>query len=414
MLVGVAIAALVVAGAPVPVAAQSRAPWPAADAAGRGADYIVARQEANGSLLPGDARADEVANGVLALVAATAGRDPVERALAYMAGRPIEEMTRGGQLGRAVMAIVAGRKNPRDFGGKNYLRALQDEYNPATGAYDPGIYGQALAILGVVAAGETVPDMAITYLRPNECRDLGFGHDPGCPGGADVDTSAMVLSAMIAARVAPADNLRVRTRDYLLSVQNRSGGYGYKRGEKDNANSTALALSAVAALGENPAVSPWARPDGANPVSVLTAFQQPDSGGFRVDQSQSAPDYYATFQAVPALAGVPYPVPPRASAASTPTTAPGSSPSPSRTTPGDGSGVATTVTTRPPDGSPPGPSAPGAVDPGGDGPDAGGQSAAARRDAADDDDVLPATLIGTVGLLMAAGAGVYLRRRART
>lgn len=395
-----------------PAAGQTRGAWPASAPAGKGAAFIAARQEANGALLPGEPRADQVGDGVLALVAAGGSRDTIEKAVAYMATRPPQELTRGGQIGRLLMAVTAARHNPRDFGGANYVRALADKYNPATGAYDQGVYGHALAVLGMVAANESVPEQAITFIRVNECPNFGFGHDTGCPGGADADTTAIVLSALVAVRVAPADPIRVHTRDYLLGVaQNRTGGFGHRPGEPDNANSTGLVLSAIVALGENPTASPWTRPDGGGPVGVLLALQQSD-GGFRFDASASAPDPYATFQAVPPLAGVPYPVPPRVTAATTSTTAAGSAP---------GRGGAATTTTAPAAGTPttgPGGGGPATAPPttsmagpGGDGDVAGRRNPGADSPGGDS---LPATLMGFAGLVLAGGAGFYLRRRART
>lgn len=419
---------MVVVTALAPAAAQTRTPWPAAAAAEKGAAYIAGRQDPNGSLLPGEPRADQVADGVVALVAAGGSREAIDRALAYMGGRPFDELERGGQIARVVMAITAARRNPRDFNGRNYVRRLNDEYNPATGSYDPGVYGQALSILGVVAAGDNVPEMAITFLRANECRDGGssdnnrvgngsFGHDVGCASGPDIDTTAMVLSALVASRVSPGDGVRVRTRNYLLSAQNPSGGYGFEKGEPDNANSTAVALSAVVALGENPVASPWSHgADGNNPVKVLLSLQHTDTGGFRLDSKSPEPDLYATFQSVPPLAGVPYPVPPRAIVSSTPTTVPprsgGGGDDGSGPAPGGGPGPTASVPPVGGAGQPPG------VAPadGASAPDAGGDEAAARRRGEGDggDDSIPATIFGVAGLCLAGAAGLVLRQRART
>jgi hypothetical protein len=104
-------------------------------------------------------------------------------------------------------------------------------------------------------------------------------------------------------------------RRFLVEARNADGGWGLEQGKPTNANSTGLAISAVISLGERPSAAPW-RTGSADPLAALRALQLP-SGAFAYMTGQPANDY-ATVQALPALAGLTYPLA-QARTASSPT-----------------------------------------------------------------------------------------------
>jgi hypothetical protein len=294
----------------------------APEAAGRAAAWVESRQQPSGAFFDADAQADGVAETLAALAAAGVSGDAVDRALGYLERRGPQAAQGGGKTGRIVMGLVASARDPRSFGGVDYVAKLRSFYNATTGAYDPStVYADALAVLGVIASGERLPNQAPAYLRANQCATGGFSWRTGCAGTADVDTTTAVLSALVAAG-APASDLGVtRARTFLQQVQNADGGFGLEPGQPTNANSTGLALSAIAALGEDAGAPPWRRPDGPTPLGALLALQQP-SGAFRFTAAQADDNPYATVQAIPGLAGAAYPIRPTRAARAQPVPVP--------------------------------------------------------------------------------------------
>ena len=98
--------------------------------------------------------------------------------------------------------------------------------------------------------------------------------------------------------------------DFLRRAQNPDGGWGFfpnapgAPGSTDP-DSTALVIQAIVALGQSPSSALFDR-GAANPTSALLSFQLTsgsDQGAFTLP-SQTSPDLLATYQAVPAAAGV--------------------------------------------------------------------------------------------------------------
>lgn len=276
-------------------------------AAARGAEYIAERQESSGTFFSPDTDSDTTAEAVLALVAGGITGDPVDRAFEHIREHgPDSADERAGSAGRIALGVAAGAGDPRDFGGVDYSERIRGHYDETTGGYDTNLYANALALLGLAASRVEPPPEAIRYVRANQCADGGFSWAPGCAGAPDVDTTAHTLSALLAAGV-PSDDLMVsRARDWLVRARNDEGGFGYTIGEPTNGNSTGVALSAIAALGEDPADAPWADERG-NPVDVLLSLQTA-SGGFKYLGSDDGPNDYTTVQAVPGAAGAAYPL----------------------------------------------------------------------------------------------------------
>lgn len=280
---------------------------PGRDAVARAASWLGTRQLASGQYAEGQT-ADYVAEAVSALAAARS-TSTIGRALGFVrSAGAARARQRAAYAGRIVMGIVAGGGNPRSFGGVDYTAILRGFYSPVTGFYDTGnLYANALAVLGAIAGGERIPDHALDPFRVNECPGGGFGHEPGCTDGAHTDTTGLALCIFDAAGVAAGAPLRARARAAMAANAGSDGGYGEYAGRSTNANSTGLALSAIAAIGESPGAPPWRRA-GGDPRSALLALQTA-GGGFRFTAASPDADLYATMQAVPGAAAVGYPVP---------------------------------------------------------------------------------------------------------
>lgn len=295
---------LLLAGAPAPASASA---GPRRESARRGAEWIASLQRADGAFGEGS-RAKDVADALLALVAGGVRGAPVERALGAIAARPLDGSEPAGEIGAIVMGIVAGGADPRAFAGTDYVAALDARYNPATGAYEAQMFQNALALLGKLAAGDDLPEGAVRYVRLTQCPSGGWSWQPGCGGVPNVDATSLVIAALAGGGLPPQDETRDRARGFLLDARNEEGGFGESPGAETNANSTGLALAAIAALGEDAERPPW-RSGGRDPVAALAALQHA-SGGYRWKASRDAPDLLATQQAVPGMAGLALPVEP--------------------------------------------------------------------------------------------------------
>lgn len=281
-------------------------------AAGRAAgSWIASRQFPNGAFFAENSSAlgtGGAADTLVALVAGGEQQDAIGKGISYVVAKARGEATGPGQVSRLVMALVATGRNPRDVGGINYVDELNSFMKPS-GAYDQNnVYANSVAVLGVVAAGGSVPASAIDHIRQNQCAGGGFSWQPGCLRTPDIDTTSLTIGAMIALGLPVDDPAVARARLFLLASQDRSGGFGYEAGKSVNSNSTALALSAISALKEAPRNGQWDLGEGKDPLSVLLAMQEP-SGAFRYDPSRDDTSRdYATVQSIVGVMGIAYPV----------------------------------------------------------------------------------------------------------
>jgi hypothetical protein len=290
---GAALVAAVLCCAPVPAARAGASPR---EAASRAAGYLAARQLSNGAFGAQDQPSDATAEMLASIAAAGGARRTIDAALAYVGAHgPAKARTRAGTAGRIVLALVTAGANPASFAGFDYVAAVESRYDAVTGKYDDGLYADSLAALAEIAARGVLPAQALTYLRVNQCPDGGFAHDT-CAQTSDVDTAALVLEVFVRAHVPPSDKARADLVGFLGNARNDDLGWGqHARDGATNANSTALALSALAIAGH------------PSPPGALLSLQRPD-GAFRFRSDATAPNDYATVQAIPGLLGEGYPL----------------------------------------------------------------------------------------------------------
>lgn len=222
----------------------------------------------------------------------------------------------GGQAGKVVMALSAAGLDPRDFEGEDYVAILTGQLEPS-GAYTVAdAFKQATAILGVAAAGEAVPEEALAWLEGAQAGDGSW--DDGFGTTANPDATAMAVMALLAGGRS-ADATAVQDALAFLAAAQTTTGWGYGPGLTPSANSTAVVIQALSAADEgyHAADGMWAK-DGRSPLDMLLAYQS-ESGAFQADFGQGPfDDFYATVQAIPALAGRPFPLPPFGSVALSP------------------------------------------------------------------------------------------------
>ena len=251
---------------------------------------------------------------VMALAAAEE-EDAVADLIAYLedeAGDYVGEY-KATDWARMILAIVAAGEDPTDFGGKHYIDGLLDlrEVENETGydynqIGDPELLNDDIwAILALEAAGESVDSDIIDFVLEWRNSDGGWGID--IYSESDVDVTAAAIMALVASG-ADADEPEIEDAlDFLLDVQNSDGGFPEEDGGQSNAASDAWAIMAIMAADGDPNSSEWDK-SGDNAVDHLLELQDTD-GFFNFTDGDDVNPEWMTCYAIPALLGLPYPVP---------------------------------------------------------------------------------------------------------
>jgi hypothetical protein len=264
---------------------------------------------------PGDGRSAERGAAWLARVVPMATGGGLADAIVALAasgrppsrlGAPVARLLRiaprygrgSGPAGKVALAAEAAGRDPRRFGGVDYLARIRSGY--AAGRFGASGFDDALSILALAGAGQPVPPAAVSALRATR-GEGGWGNAlrPAAPD--DVSTTAIVIEALRAARVRAADPMLRDAAAWMTAQRNAEGGYAFTgAGGPTEANSTAFAIRALRALGRTPPAATRA---------ALRRLQEPDGAfDFRADSPGSR--LLATNDAVVALAGRTLPVPP--------------------------------------------------------------------------------------------------------
>lgn len=221
-------------------------------------------------------------------------------AAALAAGRLAQRADGAGKL---ATAMVAGEGC--DLPTAKQITAF---YDPATGRYDVNPGYQAWAMIGVRALSQTVPAKAVQALHAMQTGDGGWPYG-SWSATSDTNGTALAVQALLAAGEAPGSQAVADGLDYLAGAQNADGGFGWDPNAAPPAslsdtNSTAYALQAILAAGEDPTGGRWKQ--GSNtPISYLLDAQMPN-GGFEWQPGSDA-NQSATRQAIPGLLGRPFP-----------------------------------------------------------------------------------------------------------
>ena len=312
---------------PQPAVAQSAANWLAAQIQSNGSIESVA--------VPGSPDLPSTANAVLAL--ASAGVDPAQAssALDFMENNVNAYVTVGGadgpgQLSLLILDAHAIGVSPTSFGGTDLvsrLLATQQTSGSEIGlfgvqdaTYD-GAYRQGLSLAALAAAGVrsgSAVAAAESWLRAQQCPDGGWtslittanpcNGKPANYAGPDTNSTALAVEGL-EAQGALGATAATSALGFFKRAQDVVGGWGYepKSGSKSSPDpdSTALVIQALLALGSPPWSSAFAK-SGADPVASLLADQITSGSGTGAISYPGIPgaNLLATYQAIPALAGV--------------------------------------------------------------------------------------------------------------
>ncbi|MFK4064357.1 prenyltransferase/squalene oxidase repeat-containing protein [Streptomyces sp. NPDC029674] len=164
----------------------------------------------------------------------------------------------------AVLAAVAV------FGSVGAPAAFADDAKPSpstalpSGLYgksDPkfdGVFRQSYALLAQHTEGVEPAPKAVDWLTGQQCASGGFAAyradatEP-CDSKTSVDSNSTAAAVQALAALGGQDATVKKSVEWLKSVQNTDGGWGYNPGMPSDANSTGIVVGALAAAGRNPA-----------------------------------------------------------------------------------------------------------------------------------------------------------------
>jgi hypothetical protein len=211
------------------------------------------------------------------------------------------------KTGKTVLAVVAAGGDPAGFHGRDLLARLAALYHADTGAFGDGsTFSQSFAILGIQAAGGSLPTAALAELKALQDSDgsWSYGTAPVAAGGGDTNSTAIALMALGLAGDHSADATALA---YLRTQQLADGGFPYQNASvwgppASDPDSDAVVLQALVAAGQDPEGASWQQ--ASNTVLTHLRSGQGADGGFAFPgMSENA---FTTSQVPAALMRAPY------------------------------------------------------------------------------------------------------------
>jgi hypothetical protein len=212
--------------------------------------------------------------------------------------RNIADVTSTGDLTRTILALAGAQLDPRDFAGRDLVKALRKRRRN-DGSFEGQVNLTAFAVMALRAAGkDDGVDRSLRWLRKAQNSDGGWGFTRGV--ASDADSTGAALQAVRGSRAAR------RGIRWLAREQTAAGGWRIAGGGAVNAQSTAWALQGLIANGRNPERF---RHNGRSGIDYLLARQESD-GHIAYSSSTDQTPIWVTAQALISLFGQSYPVEP--------------------------------------------------------------------------------------------------------
>lgn len=287
----------------------------AGNAISRAVTFLQRSQDSNGGFggAPGQ-RSSEIYSAWVAMGLAAAGRSPLS---VTRSGHSVLDALRteastlegAGDDERTILALHACGLPASAFPGTSLVSKLLRERS-SDGSFDHLVNITAFAIFALRVAGSSADNRIVTlaghWLAAQQDRDGGFGF-AGYGGGEDVDDTAAALQGVIDASGQRGGAPVARAVSYLRRAQNPDGGFPQQPGGESNAQSTAWAVQALSAAGED--VTAFKRRGSRSPLGYLESLIGPE-GSVRYSRTSTQTPVWVTAQALTALAGKPFPIAP--------------------------------------------------------------------------------------------------------
>lgn len=193
-----------------------------------------------------------------------------------------------------ILGLVARGDSPHDWYGRNLtaeLAGLQQEDGSFGTAINQSIWAAIALEITDTAYGQEV---FLSHLREQQREDGGFAL---ASQESDADITAMVLMALSLSRGSHETEVIIDNALAFLDQAKFPSG-GYASFGRENANSTAVVVSALKAVGEE-----LSSGEAEGPLQALLTFQL-DNGSFSFYREPFKTDNMATCQALIALGDV--------------------------------------------------------------------------------------------------------------
>jgi hypothetical protein len=200
-------------------------------------------------------------------------------------------VTGAGQAAKVILGLAAAHNGSAHCAGGLDLRiAMGRDYT--RGRYGTNAFDEGLSLLAIRALREGVPGRAISFLR--SARGGGGWNVLLTRGGPrdDVSSTAITILALRAAGVSRRDGALRAALSWMSHQRTASGGFALGRRDRNEANSTALAIEAERAM---------ARGD-RRAARVLRGLQRSD-GSFQYTADDAGSRVIASTESVVALSG---------------------------------------------------------------------------------------------------------------
>jgi squalene-hopene cyclase-like protein/uncharacterized protein DUF6580/prenyltransferase/squalene oxidase-like repeat protein len=290
-----------------------------ASPASKAVAYLVGAQNSDGGFGGGpSASSNQLHTGWAALGLAAGGRNPAD---VRTGGKSVIDYIRAhagnlndtGELERTILVLRASSLSARDFAGRDLVKELKGRQR-GNGSWLSNVGFTHFGVLALRAAGEKSGSSAVkgarSWLLQHQNNDGGWGVAPG--SGSDVDDTGAVLQAVAAGGLHSGKRVD-RAIAFLKRNVNSDGGLGQLKGYASNAQSTAWAVQGVIAVGHSAGTL---KRNGKSAVAYIRSLQT-SSGMVRFSRTSSQTPVWVTAQAIPALAGKPFPLRPLARASRT-------------------------------------------------------------------------------------------------
>ncbi len=209
---------------------------------------------------------------------------------------------------RMILAIVAARENPTNFGGIDFMAQLEATYDGIQ-IGDPTLVNDDFwGVIALIAAGKEPSSEIIqhsaTFIKNCQQPDGGWGFDVAASWGTDIDDTAASVIALVVAGEGPASTAVTNALAYIKLKQMDNGGFE-SWGGATNADTDSCAINAIVAAGQDPTSADWTK-NGNTPIDDVVSFQQ-GNGQFNWQTGDpGAWPCQTTAAAVQALLGKPY------------------------------------------------------------------------------------------------------------
>jgi len=261
----------------------------AASSLGRGASYLLARQQADGGFAEPGASSSPGLTAWVVLGLKASGRAPAKaQAVAdYLAQTPAPQAT---DLELRVLAEAA-----LDQDTSKLATAIEQLKRPS-GRIGPTLNSTYWGAIALKAAGRKPAKATVRYILRAQRKNGGWSWSPRA--ASDVGDTAAAVQALRAAGTSARSAQIKRAVRYLRRCQNKDGGFAVSPGADSDAQSTAWAIQALLAARAEP---------GKAAVRYLKRLQRRD-GSFRYNARYITTPVWVTAQVLCALARRPFPL----------------------------------------------------------------------------------------------------------